>query len=252
LKKAWRKIYAAEGSDWFWWFGDDFQTEIDSEFDSLFREHLSSVFRILKKEPLEILSHPIKEAKRIAETRSPIGFIEPETNGQVDDFYEWENAGYYEISYSKGSMHGGPKVIECIYFGFSRENFYVRLDPKETLALDSGLFVHLYIDTELNIDIIVGGFLITFPLKRGEGKYNLLAFTDKGRYEKVGEFISLGIDKIVELGIPFSTLGLSEDRAFRFFFEIRSDGVNISRYPDRGSLETEIPGSDFELQNWSA
>ncbi len=252
LKKAWEGIYAAEGSDWFWWFGDEFHTDVGDEFDSLFREHLSSVFRALKKEPLEILSHPIKGDKRIAETRAPLGFIEPDTNGKIDDFYEWENAGYYEISYSKGSMHGGPKVIECIYFGFSRDSFYVRLDPKESSAFDSGLFVHLYIDTELKKDNIVGGFLITFPLKRGEEKYDLLVFAEKGRYEKIGEFTNIGIEKITELGIPFSALGIGEGRAFRFFFEIRSDGVNISRYPDRGSLETEIPDSDFELQNWSA
>ncbi len=45
LNLAWKQIYIAEGSDWFWWYGD---TE-DKTFDYLFRMHLSNFYRILGK-----------------------------------------------------------------------------------------------------------------------------------------------------------------------------------------------------------
>jgi alpha-amylase/alpha-mannosidase (GH57 family) len=40
LYKAWQEIYIAEGSDWFWWFGDDHSSAQDALFDYLFRKHL--------------------------------------------------------------------------------------------------------------------------------------------------------------------------------------------------------------------
>ena len=39
----------AEGSDWFWWYGDDHSSEHDLEFDDLFRRHLRNVYRLLGK-----------------------------------------------------------------------------------------------------------------------------------------------------------------------------------------------------------
>src|SRR5438309_878416 len=36
-REAWEELYAAEGSDWFWWYGDEFETDYKSEFDRLFR-----------------------------------------------------------------------------------------------------------------------------------------------------------------------------------------------------------------------
>ncbi len=46
--QAWEELYAAEGSDWFWWFGAD-QTagEGDSQFEKGFLVHLRNVYRFL-------------------------------------------------------------------------------------------------------------------------------------------------------------------------------------------------------------
>ncbi len=42
-----KSLYRAEGSDWFWWFDDDFSSETEMEFDLLFRKHLISAFNLL-------------------------------------------------------------------------------------------------------------------------------------------------------------------------------------------------------------
>ena len=42
---AFEALAFAEGSDWFWWFGEDQDTGRDDEFDDLFRAHLASVYR---------------------------------------------------------------------------------------------------------------------------------------------------------------------------------------------------------------
>ncbi len=48
--QAWEAMYAAEGSDWFWWFGSDQQAPGgDDPFDVAFRTHLSNVYRFAKR-----------------------------------------------------------------------------------------------------------------------------------------------------------------------------------------------------------
>ena len=54
LEKAWKQIYICEGSDWFWWYGDN-----NRDFDQLYRRHLSNFYRFLGQEPPEYLGRPI-------------------------------------------------------------------------------------------------------------------------------------------------------------------------------------------------
>ena len=51
VEAAWDNLYRAEGSDWFWWFGDDFSSDNDAEFDLLFRTHLMNAYRAVDLEP---------------------------------------------------------------------------------------------------------------------------------------------------------------------------------------------------------
>jgi alpha-amylase/alpha-mannosidase (GH57 family) len=52
---ALQAIYAAEGSDWFWWFGEDQDSGSDQEFDDLFRMHLRSALKLAERPPLSEL-----------------------------------------------------------------------------------------------------------------------------------------------------------------------------------------------------
>lgn len=67
--KAWESLYSAEGSDWFWWYGDD-QTSLggDEPFDIGFRTHLINVYKFLQKagykvDVPEFLHKPILKKK---------------------------------------------------------------------------------------------------------------------------------------------------------------------------------------------
>lgn len=55
---AWDELYAAEGSDWFWWYGDDFDTDFKPEFDRLFRTHVRNVWTHMGLTPPDALNHP--------------------------------------------------------------------------------------------------------------------------------------------------------------------------------------------------
>jgi len=68
---AFEALYIAEGSDWFWWYGDDQDSGRDEEFDALFRMHLINVFRALGLEP------PLDLARHIVPQRVTWGAGEP-------------------------------------------------------------------------------------------------------------------------------------------------------------------------------
>jgi alpha-amylase/alpha-mannosidase (GH57 family) len=72
--KAYEALYAAEGSDWFWWFGDDFTLPAGGDwmFDWLFRERLKDVYRYLGVAPPEALEWPIVRRSAVWAKDSPI------------------------------------------------------------------------------------------------------------------------------------------------------------------------------------
>ncbi len=58
---AYEELLIAEGSDWMWWFGNDFSSEQDAIFDALFRHHIGNVYRFAGLPLPEDLSEPIKK-----------------------------------------------------------------------------------------------------------------------------------------------------------------------------------------------
>jgi alpha-amylase/alpha-mannosidase (GH57 family) len=47
--KSWESMYAAEGSDWFWWFGDDqLAPGGDKPYDIAFRNYLENIYRFAR------------------------------------------------------------------------------------------------------------------------------------------------------------------------------------------------------------
>ena len=59
IERAFDEMYAAEGSDWFWWYGDDQNSANDGAFDEIYRGTLSNVYALLGETPPEFLSEQI-------------------------------------------------------------------------------------------------------------------------------------------------------------------------------------------------
>jgi alpha-amylase/alpha-mannosidase (GH57 family) len=54
IELAWKQMYICEGSDWFWWYGDE-----HNSFDPLFRMHISNFYSIINKNIPEYLKKPL-------------------------------------------------------------------------------------------------------------------------------------------------------------------------------------------------
>ncbi len=77
-RKAFDALYAAEGSDWFWWFGEDQASDSDAEFDDLFRDHLKTVYRAVGRKPPGALDQLIVPHTLIWTFARPIASIRAE------------------------------------------------------------------------------------------------------------------------------------------------------------------------------
>ncbi len=58
-KEVLRRLISCESSDWFWWFGDYNSPQSVACFDSLFRENLKALYRLLRLSHPGTLDHPI-------------------------------------------------------------------------------------------------------------------------------------------------------------------------------------------------
>ncbi len=52
-----QQLAICEGSDWFWWLGDNNPPAVVSNFERLYRLHLSNLYQLLGVEPPEYLAH---------------------------------------------------------------------------------------------------------------------------------------------------------------------------------------------------
>jgi alpha-amylase/alpha-mannosidase (GH57 family) len=59
VREVLRQLAICEASDWFWWLREDDQTVDEAAFDSLFREQLADLYRMIGREPPDELQRAI-------------------------------------------------------------------------------------------------------------------------------------------------------------------------------------------------
>lgn len=127
-----QSIYAAEGSDWFWWYGDDQESGRDDEFDELFRTHLRAVYRLLSQPAPSELSVPIVARKLTWSLSAPIQTafvgdrlsIQTNCPGTVRWWMSSGESGQFELQRAGGVLAGqshhstevGPLTAGTLHF----------------------------------------------------------------------------------------------------------------------------------------
>lgn len=124
--EAWEALYAAEGSDWFWWLGAGHSSSHDAVFDLLFREHLAAIYQALNEAIPQELTQPIQVTDSQHCDRLPQSFIHPVINGLGDE-PDWERAGKIEIGAARGTMHRNS-LVQRLFYGVNLRNLYLRFD----------------------------------------------------------------------------------------------------------------------------
>ena len=124
VKAAKRELMIAEGSDWFWWYGEPNNSGQDFIFDYMFRERLKNVYLLLGLEPPEYLNKTLITALEVP-FKHPKRQITPRMDGKNSSVDDWYNSG--SISMIDGPVFRENKNVDKINFGCDRDNIYFRL-----------------------------------------------------------------------------------------------------------------------------
>ena len=242
LERAWEEMYIAEGSDWFWWFGDDHSSAQDALFDYLFRKHLQNVYVLLGDTPPPELGRPISRKGQRVHYTTPRAFLDVKIDGRYT-FFEWVSAGRYICQNERGTMAmatQGP--LEELYFGFNLSLLLIRIDCNRSARAALADF-----------DVWRVGFVEPAGFE--------VRVTNPGRADQRAELlrdgvpvpeikVPVGIDQIAELAIPFDALGVAVDQHLQFFVELLRDGQSPDRAPREGAIVLTRPSRDFEQIMW--
>ncbi len=132
---AYESMLLAEGSDWFWWYGADQESGDDPYFDGAFRDLLAEVYVALGEDVPGFLEVPIVPQPAVPPGATPADLFTPTVDFDAGS-REWAPAGRYD---------GDGEIVDRVFYGFDRENLYLRVDFElELLGNDDvGLEVYL-------------------------------------------------------------------------------------------------------------
>ena len=246
---AWDELYAAEGSDWFWWYGDDFDTDYKVEFDRLFRTHLRNVWTIAGLTPPELLNQPICQLRGMPEAdlvTMPLALLTPSIDGCVTNFFEWRGAGRIKTQPPLGAMWKAEGILTDIQFGWSLDQLYLRLDPDEqSQTRQAGLTVELQIQTPEHL------YRLSFSLEpSGQHQFVLSQKLASEPWHEIGSYQSICHQKIIELAVPFKELQFIAGQEFHMTILVLEHHLEIARYPHHKPAICLVPGPEFEANLW--
>jgi alpha-amylase/alpha-mannosidase (GH57 family) len=251
LTRAREEMMIAEGSDWFWWYGDDHSSSHDLEFDDLFRRHVRNVYRALEKPiPEELFVTNITTEPPEVELSPPTGFIQPVVDGEVTSYFEWVGSGCVEASRTAGAMHQVAERepgLTLVEFGFDSENLYVRADGTGPMAT-------ILAGAELSLNFLKppGVRVVLRPEPRGT-EVRVVKRDSWGRLEELAvPGVKAAIGQVAEVRVPFRVLEVSVKAPVAFMVTLNRGGVEVEHHPRHRPIELEVPDREFAAANWTA
>jgi alpha-amylase/alpha-mannosidase (GH57 family) len=223
---ALEELLIAEGSDWFWWYGDDRSSDHDREFDELFRRHLRNMYRRLGQAPPdELFVTNITTDRRAGGPVRIRHFMTPAIDGVETGILEWSSA--VSIPGGGGTMHratGG--FIQDVLVGADRSALFFRMQ--------GGNFAARLASGELEVCL-----LIDRPARR---KFRL------GRDVTTGP--RLAAAAVVEIAVPLATIGVQAGDCVSLAFLVTdTTGQVLEQFPP-APREIAIPDRHLEARGW--
>jgi alpha-amylase/alpha-mannosidase (GH57 family) len=246
---AWEELYAAEGSDWFWWYGDDFDTDYKQEFDRLFRTHLRNVWTRAGLMPPETLNKTLIEYRapqQLDLIHFPVRLLSPEIDGLQTSFFEWRGAGSINPNPPLGAMWKAEGIFTAILFASSLDTFYLRLDPDEQSAARQP---HLVVQVHLSSGNRL--YKVSFPLDPLRSTDAQLSCSTAAGASSEARFSGMMRRRaIIELAVPYKDIEVEVGQELRLAVLVLEHGLESTRYPHHDPVTILRPGEDFETIMW--
>jgi len=207
-----------EGSDWYWWFGDDHHTAQRELFEELFHAHLRRLFRAAGR---DVPPLPERDARRedVRPRREPLEPIRP--RGRPEDLFEWQSAGWYELRASGGSMARARRVARRLLYGF---------ESRRDGAPD---VLHLGVERDA-------------PIERGR------VFVVEPRPTCCESVPEAGGPRLAWLRfeVALDAAGASAGSTLRFRLELDTQRGELLHWPGGRLARARVPGGEFHAARW--
>ncbi len=214
--RAHEEILIAEGSDWFWWYGDDHSSDHDADFDDLFRRHLRNAYAALGAPAPEALIATNITTGLGPDRLEPSGFLTVTLDGRDTSYLEWVGAVSPSLAKPGGAMQevAAPSLVAGMQIGLARDALCIQLKGSGLIsALSEGAALAL---------IVSGTEVRVVPIERSW----------------------LGVGTMVEAVIPFTAIGAGHGGDFQFGVQVQNRlGAVLETVPHGRSWTVAIPAS---------
>lgn len=252
LDAAYNELMIAQGSDWFWWYGEPNNSGQDFVFDYMFRERLKNVYLILGLETPEYLNTSLI-TKIEMPLKHPTRPISPRMDGLADSIDDWYHSG--NISLLDGPVFRESKNVDKILFGCDENNMYFRLNVNkggsETAIISKISQFYIYLRNATSIKNRAFIRLISktdnpYPIlkEKFEHEIALTLIKDTLYPPRLAtclhpniwtlanhEEVSIVYKDVIDLTIPFSMLGIKKGETVEFFLANTDSGVKNTYIP---------------------
>jgi len=245
LSLAKDSLLAAQGSDWFQSLGYDTHSEYDETLDFIFRAHLGRVYEGIGLPLPTYLRLPISSRGSCPPVRPGKGFMKPVLDGYESEPLEWTQAACFDLAREAGKHWTGTSIAKHLYCGHDMEYLWIRLDFDDKNEVRSD-WKNPCIRFRFIRPIEA---MATIPLSlrsARETDQNLILPSSSGEWTGPGQ-IYLAFREILELGVSFADLGISQGEELRFImdFVVQGDCL-LERWPTRGFFSMKTPVKDYE------
>ena len=226
--RALEELLIAEGSDWFWWYGDDHSSDHDADFDDLFRRHLRNAYAALGAPiPEELFATNISTGAG-PDRLEPSGLLTVTLDGKDTSFLEWVGAVTPALARPGGAMHevaASPLDLPTSGLACPPTALCLRLAGSELAAL-------------IGVWRRVAG---PGPRRR------------RGPRPADRAIAGMGVGTIVEVQIPFDRIGVAPARILQFAIQVRDRSDADSRVGSaRPSLDDRGAAARLVTSDWQA
>ncbi len=246
LARAWQALYAAEGSDWFWWYSHRNNSDQNALFDRLFRHNLAAAYEALGDEAPAWLAEPICQAPAGPGGRDATGYVSPRLTGSPYPGEGWAAAALIQpAGASTGAMQRAEGAIERLFVGHNARTLYLRLDLRQRLD-DFHTRIYLSgaagaaanqrtLDHHPDPDQAPSRLAAAWLLARAPDQPAPFLYRADGRggWASLGPVTAALAENALEVSVPLATLGLALGQPLRVLLTLAQDETVVAQLPER-------------------
>lgn len=221
---AQRALFAAEGSDWFWWYSWRNSSDQDALFDQTFLDYLAAAYHCLGQEPPPGALTPIQGLNQRPPQRPT--FFSPRLNAEPDPSAHWSSALVLRPAASTGAMQQAGGAIQAVRVGNDATFLYLRIELSSPIA-DRHI--------ELRCRTVTGDYVVSL----GQGSTAFLYRLIDGTHVSQGPVAHTFGSTFLEAAVPLARLGLAQPGPSSFVglaLKLDASESRVEQMPPVGEL----------------